>query len=128
MVMNVSLDIANINAINISMPDFRIWQHFNINRTTPQLQKLTNVPELPVTRLYKHMINTSEPVHLFVFNKDDDKDSSLIWTNLMHPGTYIGTVHMIFVVCIGVYCLNDSGSGLPALGTDPIPKSHHDMP
>ena len=27
MVMNVSLDTANINAINISTPGFRIWQH-----------------------------------------------------------------------------------------------------
>ena len=27
MVMNVSLDTANINAINISTLDFRIWQH-----------------------------------------------------------------------------------------------------
>ena len=30
--------------------------------------------------------NTSEPVHSFTI-KDDDKDPSLIWTILMHPGT-----------------------------------------
>ena len=31
MVMNVSLDTANINVINISTLDFRIWQHFSRN-------------------------------------------------------------------------------------------------
>ena len=104
MMMNISLETANINAINISTPDFRIWSHFNSNWTTPHLQKLTNVPEVPVAQFCKHMINTSEPVYSFAFNKDDDRDLSLIWKILTHPGTYIGTIGMIFTVCIGVYC------------------------
>ena len=79
MMMNVSLDTTNINA------------------------KLANVPEVPVTQLYKHMGNTSEPVHSFTI-KDDDEEPSVIRTMLMHPGTYIGTVSMIFAVCIAVYC------------------------
>ena len=54
--MNVSLDTANINAINISTLDYRMWQHFNSNQTSPHLQKLVNVPEGPVTQLYRHMI------------------------------------------------------------------------
>ena len=49
------------------------------------------------------MINTSEPVHSFTI-KDDDEDPSLMWKILMHPGTYIETIGMIFIVCIGVYC------------------------
>ena len=75
--MNVSLDTANINAINTSTSDFRIWQNFNSNWTTSHLQKLTNVPEVPVTQLNKHMINTSEPVYSFIFKKDDDKTNHL---------------------------------------------------
>ena len=55
MMMNVSLDTANINASNISIPEFGIWQHLNSNLTTTHLQKLTNVPEIPVAQLYKHM-------------------------------------------------------------------------
>ena len=31
LVMNVSQDTANINAINISTLDLRIWQHFSKN-------------------------------------------------------------------------------------------------
>ena len=55
--MNVSLDTENINAFNISIPDFRIWQHFNSNWTTPHLWKLTKVPSDPVAQFYKHIIN-----------------------------------------------------------------------
>ena len=68
------------------------------------LQKWTTLPEVPVAQLYTYMIDISEPVHSFTINKDDDKDPSFIWTILMHPGTYIGTIRMIFTVCIGVYC------------------------
>ena len=103
MVMKVSIDTAGINAINISTLDFRIWQHFSRNWTQPHLQKLTNVPEVSFTQLYRDMINASEPIHSFTI-KDDDDDSSLIWTILKHPGTYIGTICMIIAVCIGVYC------------------------
>ena len=89
--LNVSLDTANINTINISNLVFRIWQHFSNNWTKPQLQKLTNVP---VAQLSRDMINTSEPTHLFTI-KDDNEDQSLIWAILTHPGTYIGTIGMI---------------------------------
>ena len=79
MMMNVSLDTANINAINISASNFRIWQHFNSNWTTPHLHKLANIPQVPVGQLSKHMINTSKQVPFFTV-KNDDEDPSLIWT------------------------------------------------
>ena len=61
--MSVSLDTANNNTTNISTQDFRILQHFSSNWTPLNLQKLATVPEVAVTQLYKHMINTCEPVH-----------------------------------------------------------------
>ena len=89
---------------------------------------MATVPEVPVTQLYKHMIDTSEAVHSFTI-KGNDKDQSLMWKILMHPGTYIGTTGMIFVVCIGVYiALKDSGSSLPPLGADLIPWSLCNIP
>ena len=75
--MNVSLDSAYINAINISTLDLRIWQHFSSNWTPPHLQELENTTEVPVTQLYRDMISTSEPTHLFTIT-DDEKDMSLI--------------------------------------------------
>ena len=46
MMMNVSLDTTNINVINISTPDFKMWQYFNSNWTTPHLQKLSQLDRL----------------------------------------------------------------------------------
>ena len=103
MVMNVSLDTVNVNTINISTLDFRIWQHFSRNWTPPHLQKLANIPEVPVTQLYRNMINNGEPVHLFTIKESEDP--SLIWTVLKYPVIYIGTISMIFLLCICVYCL-----------------------
>ena len=102
-IMNVSLDTVNITTINISTLDFRLWQHFSSNWTLPYLQKLPNVHEVPAAQLYRDISNTSEPTVFFTI-KDNNKNPSLIWTILMHPGTYIGTIGMIFAVCIGVYC------------------------
>ena len=103
MVMSKSLDTVNINDINISTLDFRLWQHYSSNWTQSHLQKLKNVPDMPVAQLYRDLINASEPIHSFTI-KDDDEDSYLIWTILKHPRTYIGTIGMIFAVWIGVYC------------------------
>ena len=101
MVMNVSLDTANINAINISTLEFRIWQHFSRNWTPPHLKKLTNIPEVPAAQLYRDKINSNEPI--WPFTNKDDEDPSLIWTILKDPGTYIGTISLFF--CIVYRCL-----------------------
>ena len=60
--MHKSLDRANLNTINIFTLDFHIWQHFDSNWTTAQMQKLADVPEVPVIQLYKHMIGQTEPI------------------------------------------------------------------
>ena len=99
--MNLSLDTANINAINISTLDFRIWQYFSRNRTNPTCRSWQMFLKCQLHSSTE--INASEPIHSFTI-KDDDEDSFLIWTILKHPGTYIGTIGMIFAVCIDVYC------------------------
>ena len=99
--MYVSLDTANINTINISILDFRIQQHFSSNWTPPHLQKLPNVSEMPVTQLYRDMINTSEPIHSFTI-KDDDEDPSFICS--LNTSWDIHRDQCIsFAVCIGVW-------------------------
>ena len=84
MVMNVSLDTANINAINISTLGFRMLLEFSRDWTPPHLQKLANIPKVPVTKLYRGTINNSEPIQSFAIK--DNEDPSLIWTILKHPG------------------------------------------
>ena len=89
--MHVPSNKANLNTINISNPDFHIWQHFGSNWTTADMHNFADLPEVPDAKFYKHMTGQSEPILLFEI--------------LAHPGTYTGTISMIFIVCIGVYCL-----------------------
>ena len=103
MVMNISLNTADIIAINISTLDFRICQLLSRNWTKPHLQKLRNVPEVPVSQLYGDMTMPVNQFTHFPF-KDDVEDLSLICTILKHPGTYIESISMIFVLHICVYC------------------------
>ena len=48
--MHVSLDRAFPNTINISTPDF------DSKWTTAHMQKLTDMPKVPIAQLYKHVI------------------------------------------------------------------------
>ena len=75
MVMNVSLDTANIDAINILTLNFRIWQHFGRNWTNPtcrswqmflkcQLHSSTEIWSMPVnqfTHLPPRMMMRTHP-------------------------------------------------------------------
>ena len=103
MTIHVSLNKANLDAIKISTPDLHIWQHFGNNWTTAHIQELADIPEIPVTHLYKYIIGHSELILSFEINRDTEEGPSLTWKLLTHPGTYIGTISMIFSVCIGVY-------------------------
>ena len=103
--MHVCLVKADLNTVNISTLDFHIWQHFDSNWTTADMQRLVDVPDVPITQLYKHMIGQSEPILLFEINRDMEEGPSITWKLLTHPGTYIWAISMIFIVCIGIYCL-----------------------
>ena len=100
--MHISIDKANLNTINVSTPDFHIWQHFGSNWTTAHMQKLVDIPEVAFTQFYKHIIGQSEPILPCEINRDMKEGSSLTSKLLTHPGTYI--------VCIGIYCLRRFGA------------------
>ena len=53
--VNISLDMANHNMINISSIHFHIWQHLEKHWNESQLQHLASIPSVPVGQLYSHM-------------------------------------------------------------------------
>ena len=100
MMVHVSLDKAHMNEINVSTPDFCIWQHFSSNRTVIHLWKLVDVTEILVAQLYKHMTDKDRPTLLFNIKKDMKEGSSFTEKLLVHPGTYIRTISMFFIACV----------------------------
>ena len=57
--VNVSLNMANLQAINITALHFCIWQHMGRNNSEQQLQHLATIPSVPVHKVYQHLLNTS---------------------------------------------------------------------
>ena len=83
--VNVSLDMANLQMINISALHFSIWQHLGNNQSDMQLQHLATIPSIPV---HMKFINISSIAlcnsHLLILNHQ--MIQILIWSVFTHPG------------------------------------------
>ena len=65
--VNISLDMASLNMINISPMNFHIWQHLEQHENESHLQHLASLPSVPVGQLYSQMakgIQHITPFHL----------------------------------------------------------------
>ena len=76
--VNISLNMANLNMLNISALNFRIWQHLGSNRSDMQLQHLITIPSIPVHRIYQHPLNSTMPI--VPFNTESSGNTDSIWT------------------------------------------------
>ena len=85
--VNVSLDMANLQAVNITALHFHIWQHMGRNHSETQLQHLATLPSIPIHKVYQHLLNSS--LHLTLFNMKSSEDTDTLWNLFTHPGIYV---------------------------------------
>ena len=57
--VNVLLDMANLQMINITTIHFCIWQHLGNNHSDTQLQHLVTIPLILVHKVYQHILNST---------------------------------------------------------------------
>ena len=88
--VNISLDMANLNQVNISSLDFHIWQHLKDHRNETQLHHLSSIPSVLIAQLYKHMISGIKPITPFTSPTESIDDTESIWTLFSH--TAIGSL------------------------------------
>ena len=100
--VNISLNMANLNMLNISAPNFCIWQHLGSNRSDMQLQHLTTIPSIPVHKIYQHHLNSTMPV--MPFNTESTGNTGSLWTLFTHPGIYVSAIGSLIPVGIGLFC------------------------
>ena len=92
--VNVSLDMANLQAVNITALHFCIWQHMGRNHSDTQLQHLVTLPSIPVHKVYQHLLNSS--LHLTPFNMKPSEDTNTLWNLFTHPGIYISALGSLY--------------------------------
>ena len=65
--VNISLNMANLQAVNITVLHFCIWQHMGSNHSETQLQHLATIPSIPVHKVYQHLLNSSSQPDTFQY-------------------------------------------------------------
>ena len=100
--INVSLNMANLQMINISALHFCIWQHFGNNQSDMQLQHLATIPSIPVHKVYQHLLDST--MHLTPFKTEPSEDTDSLWNIFTHPGIYISGLGSIIPIGIGLFC------------------------
>ena len=99
---NISLDMANLQAVNLTALHFRVWQHMGRNHSEIQLQHLVTVPAIPVHKVYQHLLNSS--LFLTPFNMKPSEDMDTLWNLFTHPSIYVSALGSLIPVGIGLFC------------------------
>ena len=102
--INVSLNTANLNTMNISSLGFWVWQHLEDHWNKTQLHKLADVHTVPVAHLYKYMINNSRPILLFQPADKSIDDIGSIWKLFLHTGIYVMAIGSLIPAGLGIFC------------------------
>ena len=100
--INVSLDMANLQTVNITALHFHIWQHMGKNHNETQLQHLADIPSVPVHKVYEHLLNTS--LCMAPFNMRMSGDTNTLWNMFTHPAVYISALGLLIILGIGLFC------------------------
>ena len=100
--VNVSLNMANLQLINITALHFCIWQHLENNQSDIQLQHLATIPSIPVHKVYQHLLNST--MQLTPFNTKPSEDTDSLWSVFTHPGIYVSALGSLIPVGIGLFC------------------------
>ena len=102
--VNISLDMVNLNIINISSMNFWIWQHLKKHQNESQLQHLASIPSVPVGQLYRHM--TTGIPHITPFSPEESTgDTDSIWTLFSHTGVNVTAIRLLIPAGLDIfYC------------------------
>ena len=100
--VNVSLNMANLQTVNIITLHFCIWQHLGNNHSDTQLQHLVSIPSIPVHKVYQHLLNST--LQLTPFNMKPSEDMDTLWNLFTHPGIYVSALGSLIPVGIGLFC------------------------
>ena len=102
--VNISLNTANLNVINISSLEFRIWQHLEDHWNRTLLHHLVNIPLVAIDKAYKHMVNSKGPINPFLSTDESIGETVSVWTLFSHAGVYVTVIGLLIPAGLGIFC------------------------
>ena len=102
--VNISMNIANLNVINISTPEFRIWQQLEDHWNRTLLHHLVNIPSALIDKLYKQMVNSNGPINPFMSTDESIGETVSVWTLFSHAGIYVTAIGLLISAGLGIFC------------------------
>ena len=102
--INILLNTANLNMMNISSPEFRIWQHLEDHWNGTQLHHFINIPSVPIDQPYKHMIISNKPITPLISTDESIDDTAPLWTLFSHTGIYVMAIGLLIPAGLGIFC------------------------
>ena len=90
--------------INVSSPEFRIWQHLEDHWNGTLLHHLVNIPSVPIDKLYKQMVNSNGPINPFMSTDESIGDTVSIWTLFSDEGVYVTAIGSLIPAGLGIFC------------------------
>ena len=102
--INISLNTANLNVVNIPAPELRIWKHLKDIQNRASLQHLSNIPSVSFDNLYKQMITTNGPMNPFLSTDKTTRETVSVWTLFSHAGVYITAIEPLIPVGLEIFC------------------------
>ena len=73
--VNISLNMANLQTVNITTLHFCIWLHLGNNHSDTHLQHLAIIPSIPVDKVYQHLLNSTLQLTPFNTKPSEDMDT-----------------------------------------------------
>ena len=102
--VNISLNTANLNIINISSLEFRIWQHLEDHWNRTLHHHLVNIPSVPINELYKQVVNNNRPINPFMSTDKSIGDTVSIRTLFSHTDIYVMAIGLLTPAGLGIFC------------------------
>ena len=90
--------------INISSPEFRIWQHLEDHWKGTQFYHMVNIPSVPIDQLYEHMVSSNGPITPFMSTDESIEDRTSIWTLFCHMDIYVTAIGSLIPAGLGIFC------------------------
>ena len=111
--ISISLNTVNLNFINISALEFRIWQYLEDHWNGTLLHHLINIPLVPIDKLYKKMFTHNGPVNPFLSTDESIGETVSVWTLFSHAGVYVTAIGSLIPAGLGIIFAISSGANLP---------------